>query len=92
MSAILTYLASFGLVPHHPPERMYTCRSKEESRKCGLLMEWIWHHVFGEPAVQDEALRPLIPLLPDADRLALRKRPECLRPRTSQPPAATATV
>lgn len=54
--------------------------SREESRRYGLLMEWLWHYLFGEPAMAHEELRPLLPLLPDADRLALTSRPPCLRP------------
>jgi hypothetical protein len=57
--------------------RMYECEGKDESRKCGLLMEWLWHFIMGEEAVQPE-LSPLIPLLPDVDRLVLSRRPSCL--------------
>jgi hypothetical protein len=61
-------------------DRMYRCTGgREESRLCGLLMEWVWHLIFGEVAVQDEELRPLLPLLPHADRLSITKRSSCLR-------------
>lgn len=58
--------------------RMYECKAKEESRKCGLLMEWIWHYIFGEEAIQAPYLKPLIPLLSQSDRISLHRRPSCL--------------
>jgi hypothetical protein len=32
-------------------EVMYSAKDEEESRKMGLLMEWVWHMIFGEPQV-----------------------------------------
>ena len=39
---------------------MYSARhsgDKEESREMGLLMEWVWHYIFGEEAISKELLR-----------------------------------
>lgn len=54
--------------------------SREASRKLGLLMEWLWHYIFGEGAVaQEDELLPLAPILPHVERLAIARRPPCLR-------------
>jgi len=57
--------------------RVYSCEGKEESRKIGLLMEWLWHYLLGEPPVGEEGLESLLPLLPHADRLSLPTRSPC---------------
>lgn len=50
---------------------------KTESRQAGLLMEWVWHYLLGQEALGEKGLEPLIPLLPQVDRLSLPNRSPC---------------
>ena len=52
----------------------------EESRNVGLLMEWVWHMVFGEGAVvEDEAVRGLLDRVNEIEQAVLGERSWCVK-------------
>ena len=62
--------------------RMYDAEPhpSEESRRAGLLMEWVWHMVFGEgPVADDEALEALLGRVDDIEQAVLGERSWCVR-------------
>jgi len=60
-------------------EVMYSAKDKEESRKMGLLMEWVWHMIFGEPQIIDrDEVKNLLPSLMDFEQASLRQRNWCV--------------
>jgi hypothetical protein len=50
----------------------------EESRKKGLLMEWVWHVVFGESWVAEDVAE-LLPRVGDFDQATLEERAWCVQ-------------
>lgn len=52
----------------------------DASRKFGLLLEWLWHYVLGEPAANPE-FEHLLPQLPGLDRVFFGDQPmRCAAP------------
>ena len=61
-------------------EVMYSAKDKEESRKMGLLMEWVWHMIFGESQIIDrEEVKSLVPILMEYEQMSLPERSWCVR-------------
>ena len=61
---------------------------KEANRQIGLLFEWLWHHIFGEPPV-DPDVADIVPDIEETDIVYLsgdRRRPRCA-PRPGRPRA-----
>ncbi|KAJ8603667.1 hypothetical protein CTAYLR_010029 [Chrysophaeum taylorii] len=57
----------------------------EQNRQRGLLFEWLWHHIFGEPPIAPD-VAALVPDIAELDIVYLRDRPACLRPATPPSP------
>ena len=49
---------------------------KEESRKVGLVMEWIWGYIFGG-GVLGEGLERLVEKIGEVEQVSLRDRSWC---------------
>lgn len=50
---------------------------REQNRQRGLLFEWLWHHIFGQQAVNPD-LRYLVPNLHHTDMVYAQHRPHCV--------------